>query len=246
MTYCVGIRVTEGLVMLADTRTNAGVDNISRYRKLFTWQVQGERAIAIMTAGNLSVTQGIVSRLSSQIARAEDDPGLECILNAESVFRVAELVGEAMRAMQVRHRDALVAHRVAADASIIVGGQRQGGRHRLFLVYSAGNFIEATDDTPFLQIGEHQYGKPILDRVIVPATPLAEAVKAALVSMDSTLRSNLSVGMPLDLAVLPAGTYRFALERRIEANDPEFAVLSSGWSEALRAAFVHLPALQGV
>jgi putative proteasome-type protease len=243
MTYCVGLRLDEGLVLLADTRTNAGLDNISRFRKMFTWEIPGERALAIMTAGNLSVTQGILTRIETRLARAADGEDVETVLNAESTFRVAEMVGEAMRDMQHRHREPLMAQGVAADASVIVAGQRKGGRHRLFLVYSAGNFIEATHDSPYLQIGEHKYGKPILDRVVTRHTPIREALKAACVSMDSTIRSNLSVGMPLDLAVIRAGECRFHSDRRIEADDPDYLKVSQGWSEALRGAFETLPPL---
>ncbi len=240
MTYCVGLKLNDGLVMLSDTRTNAGMDNISRYRKMFTWEAPGDRAICLMTAGSLSITQGIITRLEKAIHKSSDE-GSECILNADSTFRVAQLVGDAMREMQERHRDQLGASGLSSDASVIVSGQRRGGQARLFMVYSAGNFIEATDDTPFLQIGEHKYGKPILDRVMRPDLPIGDALKAAFVSMDSTLRSNLSVGMPLDLAVIRAGEYRFAVQRRIEADDEEFNRISSGWSDALRGAFSQVP-----
>ena len=143
--------------------------------------------------------------------------------------------------MQHRHRDALVEQGTGADATILVAGQRSGGRHRLFMIYSAGNFIESSDDTPYFQVGEHKYGKPILDRVITRETSLRRALKAAFVSMDSTLRSNLSVGMPLDLAVIPANQFRFSIERRIESDDEEFSRVSSMWSDALRQAFKEIP-----
>ena len=245
MTYCVGLRLQEGLVFLADTRTNAGVDNVSRFRKLFSWQVPGERAIVMMTAGNLSITQGVVNRLNRAIKRAEqagdEDGGVETILNAESLHRVAQIVGRAMLEQQERHRAGLEAQGAAADASLILGGQRRGGRHRLFLIYAAGNFIEAGSDTPFFQIGEFKYGKPILDRVIDADTPLDVAQQAAFVSMDSTLRSNLSVGMPLDLALLRADRFGTLEQRRIAGDDQAFARISSGWSQALRDAFDRLP-----
>ena len=240
MTYCVGLKLNEGLVMLSDTRTNAGVDNISRYRKMFTWEVAGERAICLMTAGNLSITQGVITRLEKQIERSATEEG-ETILNAPSIFRVAEIVGEQMRLVQETHREAFGASGLSADATIMVAGQRLGGQPRLFMVYSVGNFIEATDDTPYLQIGEHKYGKPILDRVMRIDLPMADALKAAFVSMDSTLRSNLSVGMPLDLAVIRSGEFRFGVLRRIDAEDPEFTMISNAWSEALRHAFGSIP-----
>jgi len=241
MTYCMALNVKAGLVMLADTRTNAGVDNISRFRKMFTWEVPGERAVCLMTAGNLSLTQGVVNRIDEAIERVESGAEEETILNAPSMFRIAEIVGEHLRDMQDRHREALLQQGTGADATILVAGQRKGGRHRLFMVYSAGNFIESTDDTPYLQIGEHKYGKPILDRVITPDTPLRRCLKAAFVSMDSTLRSNLSVGMPLDLAAIRTDEFRFAIHRRIEAEDEEFSDISRGWSDALREAFASIP-----
>jgi len=244
MTYCVGLRLNEGLVMLSDTRTNAGIDNISRFRKMFAWENPGERAVSLMTAGNLSVTQGVITHLETALKAAAAGEEVETILNAASMYRVAQLVGSAMRAQQNEHRAALMAQGASADASVIVGGQRRGGNPRLFLVYSPGNFIEATDDTTYLQIGDHQYGKPILDRVITPETPLRRALKAAFVSMDSTLRSNLSVGMPLDLTVIRTGEYRLSTSRRIEIEDPYFSAVSQQWASALREAFRSLPEVE--
>ncbi|WP_306253345.1 proteasome-type protease [Parvularcula sp. IMCC14364] len=241
MTYCVGLKLNEGLVMLADTRTNAGVDNISTYRKLFTWEVPGERAIAMMSSGNLSITQGVMTRLNRSIQQAKADDSVETILNADTMFRVAQIVGDVMREVQGRHSEALEQRGAAADATIMIGGQRKGGQHRLFLLYAAGNFIEATDDTGYFQIGDHKYGKPILDRVLDKTTPIQEAVKAALVSMDSTLRSNLSVGMPLDLAIIRTDTCEFSHQRRIEPDDQAFSEMSEAWSHALRGAFQSLP-----
>jgi putative proteasome-type protease len=240
MTYCVGLKISEGLVFLSDTRTNAGVDNIARYCKSFNWSVQGERVITIVTAGNLSITQGVITRLNQTIQQAQTEE-MECILSAETMYRVAQLVGNTMHDVQDRHSGALEARGEASGATIIVGGQRKGGRHRLFQVYSAGNFIEATPDTPYFQIGEHKYGKPILDRVLTIDTPMKDALKAAMVSMDSTIRSNLSVGMPLDLTVIGVDTLDFSVRRRIDDNDPDFAALSGRWSNALREAFQTLP-----
>jgi putative proteasome-type protease len=241
MTYCVAINIEAGLVLLSDTRTNAGVDNISRFKKMFSWEAPGERVVTIMTSGNLSITQGVVSDLSSAIDRAAAGEEVETILNCHSLYRAGELVGACMRQMQVENHEAMVTQGINASASIIVAGQRKGGRPRVFLVYSAGNFIEATRDTPFFQIGEHKYGKPILDRVIKPETTIEDAVKAVLVSMDSTMRSNLSVGMPLDLAVIKRDECAFAVRRRIEVGDQNFSKLSSAWSDALRNAFADLP-----
>lgn len=240
MTYCVGLKISEGLVFLSDTRTNAGVDNIARFRKMFNWRVEGERVITMVAAGNLSITQGVITRLNQAIKRAQSED-VESILNAETMFRVAQLVGDTMHQVRDRHADALQAQGEASSASILVGGQRRNGRHRLFQVYAAGNFIEATPDTPYFQLGEHKYGKPILDRVLTIDTPMRDALKAVMVSMDSTLRSNLSVGMPLDLTVIRGDTLDFKVQRRIEAEDPDFAVLSDRWSQALRQSFEALP-----
>lgn len=241
MTYCVGLRLDAGLVMLSDTRTNAGLDNISRFGKMFTWERPGERAMCLMTAGNLSITQGVVTALNEACAKAEAGEDVECLLTCSTMFRAAQLVGDAMAAQQKRYREQLEESGARSGATLILGGQRAGGRSRLFLIYDAGNFIEATEDTAFFQIGEHKYGKPILDRVITPDTPISAALKAAFVSMDSTLRSNLSVGMPLDLAVLPAGELRFSVRRRMEQDDAEFAKVSGAWSDSLKAAFSSVP-----
>ncbi len=241
MTYCLAVRVNEGLVLLSDTRTNAGLDDISRFRKMFVWEQRGERAIALLTAGNLGVTQGVITKLETAIDAAARGEDVESILTCPTLYRAAELVGEAMQAMQTRDRARIEASGAAADATIIVAGQRRNGEMRLFLIYTAGNFIEATEDTPFFQIGEHKYGKPILDRVIRPETPLSDVLKAAMISMDSTLRSNLSVGMPLDLAVIRAEQFGVVESRRFESDDPVFRQISEAWSKELREAFHALP-----
>lgn len=243
MTYCVAVRVDDGLVMLSDTRTNAGMDNIARFRKTFTYEVPGERAIAIMCSGNLSITQEVKSCLSRAIKDSAEDPEVETILNCATMHRAAQLVGDAMRSMQKRYRDTIEMQGSGADASILVAGQRRGGKCRLYLVYSAGNFIEATAETPFFQIGEHKYGKPILDRIIANDTSLEEATKAVCVSMDSTLRSNLSVGMPLDLSIIPRNEFRFRTRFRIEPEDEQFSAISRAWSAALRKGFENLPSV---
>ena len=243
MTYCVGLKLKAGLVLLSDTRTNAGVDNIARFRKMFIFEEPGERVVALLAAGNLGVTQGVITSLATDVKRAKIDPEIESIMTCDTLYRATQLVGEAMLDIQKRDRAAIEAQGSAADATLIVAGQRRGGDLRLFLVYSAGNFIEAGDDTPYLQIGEHKYGKPILDRVIKPETTLDEAIKAALVSMDSTLRSNLSVGMPLDLAVIPAGEY-LARTQRIESDHKEFRQISDSWAASLRQAFQALPTVK--
>jgi len=240
MTYCVGLLLEAGIVLLSDTRTNAGLDNIATYRKMFTFEQPGERVVAIMTAGSLSVTQTTLARLTEASENPDSDERTS-ILKAPTMLAVAGLVGEMLSQVTLD-----VAGKIdrmgqtTATASMIVAGQRKGGPMRMFLVYPEGNFIEATPDTPFLQIGEHKYGKPILDRVVTPATSLADARKAVLLSMDSTLRSNLSVGMPLDLTVIERDALRVSEAHRIEANDESFARMSAAWSAALRDAFVRI------
>lgn len=234
MTYCVGLLLRAGIVLLSDTRTNAGLDNISTYRKMFTWEEPDERVIAIMTAGSLSVTQTTIARLQEAIDTQDE---ASSILLAPTMLQVAEIVGRMLNQVSQDVSGKLLSMKQSASASMILAGQRQGGAMRLFLIYPEGNFIEATDDTPYLQIGEHKYGKPILDRVITPDTSLEDAEKAVLLSMDSTLRSNLSVGMPLDLVVIGNGACRITRQRRIEAGDSGFAAMSDAWSQALRDGF---------
>ena len=238
MTYCVGLLLNEGMVLLSDTRTNAGLDNISTYRKMFTFEDPGERVIVIMTAGSLSVTQTTIAQLHDAIDDPDATPDTSIML-APTMLKVAEIVGEKLS--RVREEiDHKLSVSQGASASMIVAGQRKGGGMRLFLIYPEGNFIEATEDTPFLQIGEHKYGKPILDRVVKPTTSIADAQKAVLLSMDSTLRSNLSVGMPLDMAVIDKDALHVTLKRRIEAGDPAFRAMSEAWSTALREGFAKI------
>lgn len=236
MTYCVGLLLDEGMVLLSDTRTNAGLDNIATYRKTFVFSDPGERIVAIMTAGSLSVTQTTIARLQEQVSDM-DPEGTPSIMTVPTMLQVAELIGRTLADVSGEVQARMERSSRTASASMIVAGQRRGGGMRMFLVYPEGNFIEATADTPFLQIGEHKYGKPILDRVVTPETSLADARKAVLLSMDSTLRSNLSVGMPLDLTIIPRDAFAVSEETRIEANDPEFAEMSAAWSEALKRSF---------
>lgn len=238
MTYCVGLLLETGIVMLSDTRTNAGFDNIACYRKMFVFEASGERVITILTAGNLSVTQTVIAKLRQSLAR--DDPE-GSIMRAPSMLEVAEIIGRTLNDVHVEVNGRMERTKYSAGASMLVGGQRLGGQPRLFLIYQEGNFIEATDDTPYLQIGEHKYGKPILDRVVTPRTSIEDGRKAVLISMDSTLRSNLSVGMPLDLLTIRRGEYRVSTQERIEAGDPTFGEMSQAWSKALRDGFQALP-----
>ena len=239
MTYCVGLMVDEGLVLLSDTRTNAGFDNISTYRKMFTFEDPGKRVIVVLTAGSLSVTQTVLAKLEE--ATEEDADGEHSILKPGSTLHVVEMIGALLSQVSSDIKTKLERMNQSASASMIVAGQSKGGKQRLFLIYPEGNFIEATHDTPFLQIGEHKYGKPILDRVIRRDTSLEDARKAALLSMDSTLRSNLSVGMPLDLAIIKNNDLFVTEQQRIEAGDPAFSAMSKAWSEALRDSFSSIP-----
>lgn len=236
MTYCVGLLLDAGIVLLSDTRTNAGLDNISTYRKMFLFEEPGERVIGILTAGSLSVTQTALARLEEANRDTGPDAG-PSIMNADTMLEVADIVGNTLSEVSQDIASKMSAGAERASASMIVAGQRRGGAMRLFLIYPEGNFIEATNDTPFLQIGEHKYGKPILDRVVRPWTSLSDAQKAVLLSMDSTLRSNLSVGMPLDLAVIQKDACRVTYQRRIEAQDEGFQKMSNAWSQALRDSF---------
>ncbi len=236
MTYCVGLLLNEGMVLLSDTRTNAGLDNISTYRKMFIFEEPGERVVAILTAGSLSITQTAMARLREAMEDPEAGPETS-ILKAPTMLKVAELIGNTLAAVRRDVDEKLATMNQGASATMIVAGQRKDGAMRMFLIYPEGNFIEATEDTPFLQIGEHKYGKPILDRVVTMQTSLPDAQKAVLLSMDSTLRSNLSVGMPLDLLIINRDACEAGERRRIEAGDEGFREMSEAWSQALRDGF---------
>jgi len=237
MTYCVAMLLDEGLLFVSDSRTNAGVDQVSTFSKMTVLEQPGERVVVLLNAGNLATTQTVVSTLRKAIG--SDAPNLAA---APSLFDCAGLVGDAVRTVIAHHQS----HQprqggVDFSCNFLVGGQIAGERPRLFLVYPEGNFIEATDDTPFLQIGESKYGKPIIDRVIKPSTTLAEALKCALVSFDSTIRSNLSVGLPLDVALVRRDAMRVTFRHRVETDDAYFASIRRGWSQGLRRVFNELP-----
>jgi putative proteasome-type protease len=240
MTYCGGILVREGLVMFADTRTNAGVDNISTFRKLHVFKDPKKRVMAIASAGNLSISQSVVSTLTEGYDNPETGEH-ETLMNAPTLFQAARRVGHVMRAIHATEGKALEASDVTFDVSFLFGGQILGERMRLFMIYSAGNFIECTADTPYLQIGEHKYGKPVLDRAINYDMDIYDALKVGLISIDSTLRSNLSVGLPIDLMVLRRDTCDPELTYRIEPGEPYFTDLRQRWSAALRAAHLGIP-----
>ncbi|HML30539.1 MAG TPA: proteasome-type protease [Hyphomicrobium sp.] len=236
MTYAVALRLERGLVFAADTRTNAGVDNIAQYKKLQLWRQPGDRVFVLLSAGNLAATQAVVSLLNEHMAE-EADEGATTLFTAPNMYRAARVVGDAVREARRIDGAALEASKLGFNTNFIFGGQIKGERPRLFQVYPEGNFIEATDDTPFFQIGEHKYGKPILDRVARSDMRLGEAAKLILLSFDSTLRSNLSVGLPIDLVIYERDTFDVTREKRISADDEYFRNLSGAWSDALRQAF---------
>jgi len=240
LTYCVGLLVEDGLVMIADTRTNAGLDNIATFQKLYRFEQPGERSIAIATSGNLAVSQAVMSIMTDGFENPQTGM-LETIYDHPTMFRTASYIGRAIGEVMRMNNGGSQGMGMAFDVTMLVGGQVKGGRLRLFMVYSAGNFIEATEDTPYLQIGEHKYGKPILDRAVTFKTDLSDAVKIGLISMDSTMRSNLGVGMPIDLWALRRNALQTSLTTRIEQGEPYFHDLRERWSAALRSAHQSIP-----
>ncbi len=240
MTYCCGILVHDGLVMIADTRTNAGLDNIAVFRKLHTFMAPGERIMAIASAGNLSATQTVLSILREGLENPATGER-ETLMNAPTMFQAAQRIGRAIRHVHDEDGPALEASDIKFDISFLFGGQIRGERAHLYMIYSAGNFIECTTDTPYLQIGEHKYGKPVLDRAIIYNMDLYDALKVGLVSVDSTMRSNLSVGMPIDVLVARRDACEAELLYRIEPGEPYFTDLRERWSAALRAAHANIP-----
>jgi putative proteasome-type protease len=239
VTYCVGLLVKEGLAMLADTRTNAGVDNVSTYRKLRIFGDDGERLIAVASAGSLSTTQAALERVTLGFT-PPDGGEPETLSTVGSIHRAAYLLGQAIRFTK-NEMAGLRQEDVNFDATLLVGGSVGGEPTRLFLVYGAGNFIECGSDTPYLQIGETKYGKPILDRALTFETELDEAVKIGLISFSSTMRSNLAVGLPIDLVTMRSGATRASISHRIDDHDDYYRELSDRWSEALRAAQTSIP-----
>ena len=237
MTYCIGIRLNAGMVFLSDSRTNAGIDQISTFRKMMVYEQAGDRFMCLLSAGNLSVSQSVREILQlEKLDRGTELPALT-IWNAESMFDVVRVLGSAVRRVYQQDGPSLKAAGIDFNASFILGGQIRGEAMRMFLVYSAGNFIEATRETCFFQVGESKYGKPILDRVLTPTTPLDEAAKCALVSMDSTLKSNLSVGLPLDLLIYHQGAFQSQEIVCIDDNNPYFKMIHNTWGERLREVF---------
>jgi len=238
MTYCVALRLDAGMIFASDSRTNAGVDHVSTFTKMRVFERKDDRVIVILSSGNLAMTQGVVNLLDRHQHAAE---GTSTIWTVDSMYDAAALVGDALREMQRKDGPYLMQGNIDVNANLIVGGQIRGEPMRLFHVYAQGNFIEATDETPYFQLGESKYGKPILDRVINTGTPQKEAAKCVLISFDSTMKSNISVGLPIDLLWLPKDSLRVGLQQKIREGDPYFTMLRSRWGGGLRRVFGELP-----
>jgi putative proteasome-type protease len=241
MTYCVAALLEEGIVFASDSRTSAGADNIATFSKMMCWERAGERVIVVLSSGNLATTQSVISLLKMRSRDENRKPMPNGVLGVSKMYEVAELIGVTLREIVNRER-AVREHGVDIDCSFIVGGQIDHHTPRLFRIYPEGNFIEASQDTNFFQIGETKYGKPIIDRVVKYTTPLKEVAKAFLVSFDSTMRSNLTVGLPIDLLAYERNSCRVTLKRRFRNyRDPYFSKISDTWSAGLRRAFAEVP-----
>lgn len=238
MTYCVAMSLDAGMIFASDSRTNAGVDQIGKFSKMRIFARDGDRIIVTLSSGNLSITQNALNILEQ---RARTGDSQLHLWNAMSMFDVARLVGDALREVKTRDGPYLLDNNIDSTANFIVGGQIRGEPPRLFEVYSVGNFIEATPDTCYFQIGESKYGKPVIDRVVTRSTGLLEATKCTIVSFDSTMRSNISVGLPIDLAVYETDSLKIKLQKRIEESDPYFQMVHTQWGEGLRRVFAQLP-----
>lgn len=238
MTYCVAMALDQGLVFASDSRTNAGVDHISTYRKMRIWERKGERLLTLMSAGNLAITQAVVAILDQHI---KSENPYRSMMVVDSLYDAAVLVGQAVREVHQRDAKALKETGVEFGVSLILGGQIKGEAPRLFLIYAAGNFIEATPETPYFQIGETKYGKPIIDRVITTKTDLTQAAKCALLSLDSTIRSNVTVGLPIDLMLYRANTFEVGTHQVIGEHDAYFETIRGMWGQGLNSLFQVLP-----
>jgi putative proteasome-type protease len=238
MTYCVAMLLDSGMIFASDSRTNAGVDQIARFSKMRVFARDGDRLIVTLSSGNLSITQNALNVLEQRTRSTSSEPNL---WTADSMFDVARLVGDSLREVKTRDGPYLVQNNIDASGSFLVGGQIRGEQARLFNVYGEGNFIEATADTCYFQIGETKYGKPIIDRVIKRSSSLVDATKCTVVSFDSTMRSNISVGLPIDMLVYENDSLRIKLQRRIEEVDPYFQMMHTQWGEGLRRVFAQLP-----
>ena len=241
MTYCVGVLLKDGIVLASDSRTHAGVDNFAKFCKMTVFERAGDRVIILLSSGNLAGTQAVIGVLKQRGVVKDGPPNL---WTASTMFDVAVLVSDAVRDIERRDGASLASGPISFNASFILGGQLKGEAPRLFRIYAEGNFIEAGDDTRFLQTGEAKYGKPIIDRVIGPDTTLADATKCILVSFDSTMRSNLSVGMPIDLVCYERDSLKIRMRRRIDDGDAYFKALGADWSEGVRKVFRELPELE--
>ncbi|MBI1397644.1 MAG: peptidase [Betaproteobacteria bacterium] len=238
MTYCVSLLLDSGMLFASDSRTNAGVDHIATFSKMKVYERKDDRVMVLLSSGNLAITQGVTNLLDRH---QHAEPGKETIWTAESLYDVAMIVGDALREMQRRDGPYLLQGNIDFSASLILGGQIKGEQPRLFNIYSQGNFIEATQDNLYFQVGESKYGKPVIDRVVTSATPVAEVAKSVLISFDSTIRSNISVGLPIEMLWYPKDSLRVGVHKRIVEGDPYFTMLRQGWGGGLRRVFGELP-----
>jgi putative proteasome-type protease len=239
MTYCVALRLDSGMIFASDSRTNAGVDHVATFSKMKVYEKADQRLIVVLSSGNLAITQGVNNILDRQLKLNEE--GTPNLMNVASMYDAAALVGDALREMQRRDGPWLMQSQIDASASMLVGGQIKGEEQRLFHVYSQGNFIESMEDTPFFQLGESKYGKPILDRVLNTSVPQKEAAKCILISFDSTMKSNISVGLPIDMLWYPRDSLRVGMVQRIREGDPYFTMVRTRWGGGLRRVFAELP-----
>lgn len=241
MTYCVGVLLNDGIVLASDSRTHAGFDNFATFCKMTVFERPGDRVIVLLSSGNLAGTQAVVSVLKQRGETQTDH--VANVWSARTMFDVTVIVSDAVRDVERRDGKYLASSISPFNASFIIGGQIKGEPPRLFRTFAEGNFIEASADTPFFQTGEAKYGKPIIDPVITTSTSLTDAMKCVLISFDSTMRSNLSVGMPIDLVCYERDSLRLNIRSRFAQGDPYFSTLSREWSEGIRAVFRGLPAV---
>ena len=241
MTYCVAMALRAGMIFASDSRTNAGVDQISRFSKMRTFVRDGDRVIVSLSSGNLSITQTAIHHFERGMSNGDSGESPTTVWTAGSMFEVAQLVGDALREVKSRDGPYLMQNNIDSSANFLIGGQIRGEPPRLFNVYSEGNFIESGEDTCYFQTGEIKYGKPIIDRVITPSTTLTDAIKCTMVSFDSTMRSNISVGLPIDLLVYEADSLRVRSHRRIDETDAYFQMMHREWGDGLRRVFASLP-----
>ncbi len=241
MTYCIAASTNDGLVFCSDSRTNAGADMLSTHSKMHVFRPTAERLFVILTAGNLATTQAIISRIEQEL----DDPEVKVnLLSCKKMIEAARYISEVSREEQTKAQSSTAASNIDASASLIFGGQIKGGAPAVFMMYAAGNFIAASDDTPFLQIGESKYGKPILDRILTRDTSLEDAARCAIVSMDSTIKSNATVGAPIEVLVYEKGTFESNHYLRLDEDNDYLRAIRQTWNEALKHAFAELPQLQ--